>query len=257
MSIYQHFRPREKEFIDQVFSWIRYVDERYAPKLTDFLDPREQYIVESVVRYQKLCRVSFFGGAGKNERKRALLYPDYYEHDEEDFAIVLFEIIYPEKFVTLTHPQVLGSLVGSGVKREKFGDIIIRDERIQFFVAAEIADYIRLNIQRVGKVKVTLKQLPLAEALELKENWQEAVITASSLRLDTILSQAHHLSRQKAREWIQRGLVKVNWEVVEEPDFQLEEQDIISARRLGRLKIFQLLGQTKKEKVRLLVGKQK
>ena len=31
-----------------------YVDMRYSPKLTDFLDPREQFIVQSVVSYQNL-----------------------------------------------------------------------------------------------------------------------------------------------------------------------------------------------------------
>ncbi len=257
MSIYQHFRPREKGFIDQVFSWIRYVDMRYAPKLTDFLDPREQHIVQSVVRYQDLCNVSFFGGAEQNERRRAILYPNYLEVTEDDFSIALFEIIYPDNFVTIAHPQVLGSLLGSGVKRSKFGDIIIRDERIQFFVAKEIAEYIQLNVDRIGKTAVTLKQLPLVEALEAEESWQELVLSVSSLRLDAVLSGAHNLSRQKAREWIQRGLVKVNWEIVEEPDYQLEEHDVISARRLGRIKIFQLLGQTKKEKWRILVGKQK
>src|SRR5690606_878913 len=105
--------------------------------------------------------------------RRAILYPNYLEVTEDDFSIALFEIIYPDKFVTIAHPQVLGSLLGSGVKRSKFGDIIIRDERIQFFVAKEIAEYIQLNVDRIGKTAVTLKQLPLVEALEAEESWQE------------------------------------------------------------------------------------
>lgn len=257
MSIYQHFRPEEREFIDQVFSWIEYVDERYSPKLTDFLDPREQFIVQTVVNCQNLCRVSFWGGSEKNERKRALLYPDYFEPVPEDFQLQLFEIIYPEKFVTITHPQVLGSLLGTGLKRSKFGDIILRDKRVQVFVAQEVSEYIQLNFQRIGKNTVALKPLPLEEALELEEEWQEKMITVASLRLDAILSQAHNLSRQKASEWVKQGLVKVNWKIVEDPSYLLEEHDVISARRLGRLKILSLQGQTKKEKWRILIGKQK
>lgn len=41
MNIYQHFRPEEREFIDQVLNWKNIVENTYAPKLTDFLDPRE------------------------------------------------------------------------------------------------------------------------------------------------------------------------------------------------------------------------
>ena len=142
------------------------------------------------------------------------------------------------------------------VKRSKFGDIIIRDERIQFFVAKEIAEYIQLNVDRIGKTAVTLKQLPLVEALEAEESWQELVLGVSSLRLDAVLSGAHNLSRQKAREWIQRGLVKVNWENRRRADYQLEEHDVISARRLGRIKIFQLPDKRKRRNgVYLLANK--
>ena len=49
MSIYQHFRPEEREFIDQVLNWKEYVENNYAPKLTDFLDPREQQIVKMII----------------------------------------------------------------------------------------------------------------------------------------------------------------------------------------------------------------
>lgn len=96
MSIYQHFRQEEKEFIDQVLNWIDYVDKNYAGKLTDFLDPREQYIVQSIIGKERSCRVQFFGGAKQSERCRAFLHPDYYEPAEEDFQITLFEIIYPK-----------------------------------------------------------------------------------------------------------------------------------------------------------------
>jgi RNA-binding protein YlmH len=45
MNIYQHFRPEEREFIDQVLHWKDFVDSSYTSKLTDFLDPREQHIL--------------------------------------------------------------------------------------------------------------------------------------------------------------------------------------------------------------------
>ena len=43
-----------------------------------------------------------------------------------------------------------------GLKRDKFGDIMLQDERIQFFCAEEIADYVKLELQSIGKASVEL-----------------------------------------------------------------------------------------------------
>ena len=47
-AIMQHFRKDEQPFIETVIGWIREVENTYVPKLTDFLDPRERFIVESL-----------------------------------------------------------------------------------------------------------------------------------------------------------------------------------------------------------------
>ena len=49
MGIYQHFRTEEHPFIDQVISWKNNVEKMYQHRLTDFLDPREQQIVQSII----------------------------------------------------------------------------------------------------------------------------------------------------------------------------------------------------------------
>ena len=45
-----------------------------------------------------------------------------------------------------------------GLKRGKFGDILIKDERIQFFVSREINDYIRNNLESIGRATIQLKE---------------------------------------------------------------------------------------------------
>lgn len=251
MSIYQHFRPEEKEFIDQIMSWKNYVEMNYAPKLTDFLDPREQFIVQSIIGQNGEVNYQLFGGANSAERKRALIYPDYFQPEDEDFEIQLFEIKYPVKFVNLSHPQVLGSLMGIGLKREKFGDILIDGERIQFFVAKEIADYIRMNFHQVGKATIRLEDLPLSEAIKVNEQTEEKEFTVSSLRLDAVLSTASRLSREKTQKLIENGLVKVNFKIVESPSYLLDEGDLISAKRIGRMKLTSIGEQTRKNKWRI------
>lgn len=257
MNIYQHFRPEEKDFIDQVLNWRNFVETAYTPKITDFIDPREQHIMKLIIGEHSDVKCDFFGGSNASERKRALIMPDYGIANIENFQINLLEIDYPKKFVTIEHPQVLGSLMSLGLKRSKFGDILIADKRIQFFVCQDVTDYIMVQLQSIGKATVHLNKLMIESALSTNEVWEEDSITVSSLRLDTAISGIHHLSRQKSQLMIQQGLVKVNWTIIENPSFECQEGDMISVRGFGRVKILIIEGKTKKDKWRIIVGKQK
>ncbi|MGE8204159.1 RNA-binding protein [Heyndrickxia sp. NPDC080065] len=253
-NIYQHFRPEEKEFIDQVINWREFVEDSYAPKLTDFLDPRQIHIVQSIIGSEQNVKMGVFGGHADCERKRVLLYPEYFSPEKDDYQIVLFELKYPNKFVTITHRQVLGTLMSLGIKREKFGDIFIHQERIQLIIAKELQEYIKLELGQIGKTSVQLIEMPLDEVIHSGEMWHEIQTTVSSLRLDAVLSSVYHISRQKAQTLIQHGLVKVNWRTIEQTAFTCEEGDVISARGFGRSKILVIDGKTKKEKWRIHAG---
>lgn len=257
MTIYQHFRPEEKEFIDQVLNWKVDVENNYAPKLTDFLDPREQEVVKRIIGSNHDVCLKMFGGTDTSERQRAFIFPDYYQCEVADFQICLFEIDYPKKFVSIEHPQVLGSLMSLGLKRGKFGDIIFQEEQIQFFVSKDVEEYVKMQLDSIGRNTVSLRRLPLESAIQTKENWLEFSVTSSSLRLDTVISAVYNISRQKAQVYIQQGIVKVNWTLIENPAFECGEGDIISLRGLGRTKILSLEGKTKKDKWKITAGKQK
>ncbi|WAA13667.1 RNA-binding protein [Fervidibacillus halotolerans] len=243
--------------IDTVFNWCNYVETYYAPKLTDFLNPRQQFITKAVVGSNRGYHVSFFGGTEGCENKRALIYPDYFSPESDDFQISFFDISYPEKFVQLTHRQILGSLTGLGLKREKFGDIFISKGLARFFAAKEVGEYIRLNFHSVGKTQISIKELPLKEASPVQQEWLEMFVTASSLRLDGIIAKASKQSRQQVQRWISQGLVKVNWTLIDDPAFSVREDDLISVRGIGRLKIISVEGKTKRDKWRVTVGKLK
>lgn len=64
-----------------------------------------------------------------------------------------------------------------------------------------------------------------------------------------------NISRQKAQSLIAASKVKVNWTVRETTSFELQEGDILSARGYGRLKVIMTEGRTKKDKIRLQVGR--
>lgn len=256
MSIYQHFRPEEREFVTKIQEWRDDAENMYSPKLTDFLDPREQKIVQSIIGRRTSVNAEFFGGTENCERARALIYPDYFNPVHDDFQISLWEIEYPRKFITLEHRQVLGSLMSIGLRREKFGDILLEGGRVQFFAAKEVSAYINQTLAAIGRTSISLKELPLTDAIQVKENWLELQTTVSSLRLDAILAAVYNMSRQKVQNIIKHGVVKVNWKIVENPAFECGEGDILSVRGHGRAKVIALEGKTKKDKWRIIAGKQ-
>ncbi len=254
-EIFQHFRKEEQQFIEQVSGWLREVEDRYSPKLTDFLDPRQRFIVEAVVGSSDvlLMATGLFNDA---ERQRMLLYPSYYAPQLEDFNITVFELKYPSKFVSLRHPDILGSLMSLGLDRSKFGDIRIDQGRVQLAVMNEISAYMQSNFINAANVKVQLTEvLERTDLIEISEEWFEESYTVSSMRLDTVMSSVYNISRQKASALIHGGKVKVNWTLQEQPSFELHESDMISSRGYGRVRLIMIEGRTKKDKVRIQIGR--
>ncbi|MFC7372095.1 RNA-binding protein [Fictibacillus iocasae] len=254
MNIYQHYRPEEHAFIDKVNGWKLAVAEQYTVRLTDFLNPREQFILQQVIGNHPDVSLSFWGGSSYSERKRALIHPPFVPAENEDFSITCFEVNYPAKFVKLEHKDILGALMNLGVKREKYGDIVISGETIQLSAASEIAGYLRLSFEKAGRASVTLNELEPGMFLGAREEYTEKNGTVSSLRLDAVMSEMYSISRSKASALIAGGKVKVNWRQVENTSFELEGGDYVSVRGYGRSKLFSIDGQTKKDKQRIRYG---
>lgn len=253
-NIYQHFRKSEESFIDLVYDWTETVENQYAPYLTEFLDPRQAFILETIIRQNDDLSYRFYGGYEDAERKRCLLYPSYFESTEEDFKVDAFEINYPVKFAQLSHGKILGTLLSTGLKREYFGDIITDGTRWQFFLAEEIQNYVRQQLTKIGSVGVRLEERNYMDIILPKDTWTFEHTTVSSLRLDTVISAVFNISRQRSKELIEQKKVKVNWTENDRPDFELELLDILSIRKFGRIQIRNIEGRTKKAKLRLEIG---
>ncbi|SET30705.1 RNA-binding protein YlmH, contains S4-like domain [Oceanobacillus limi] len=252
MDIYQHFRKDEHDFIDQVLSWKEEVERSYQRKITDFLDPREQQIVEMIIgTSNEDVIVKQFGGGSYSERKRVIIAPYYEEIEKDDFQLCLLQASYPEKFIRLSHRDVMGAFLSLGMKRKKLGDIVVKDGIIQLITSADIALYVSTNLTSIKKASLQLEEIPLDSLTENKPDWKETEQTVSSLRLDNVLKEIYNISRKVAQEFIQKKYVKVNYKLVEDGKFILQEDDLISLRGKGRSKLLKVNGYTKKEKIRI------
>ncbi|MDN6398124.1 MAG: RNA-binding protein [Alkalibacterium gilvum] len=250
-DIYQHFREEEKFFIDQVADWLQKVEFQYSPYLTPFLNPREQYIVESMIGQHSDVKIEAFGGYEAAERKRLFLSPSYFEPSQDDFEIKIVEIRYPKKFAELSHGKILGTIMGAGIKRELIGDIISDGEEWQFFVDESILAYLYSSLTKIDNISVKLKEVPYTDIIIPKDSWEEKAVIVSSLRLDVVLANVFHVSRQKSKELIASNKVKINWRESLRPDVALGIHDVISIRQYGRIRLEAIEGKTKKEKIRL------
>lgn len=253
-NVYQHFRKSEAVFIDEAAELLERVESQYAPLLTDFLDPRQSFILETLIRQNSELSYLFYGGYEAAERKRCLVFPDYYQANTDDFSLSLYEIVYPIKFATLSHGKILGSLLSTGLKRAYFGDILSDGTRWQVFLATEIENYVVQQVEKIGKVGVRLEKREYTQLIIPKDTWEFEHTTTSSLRLDAIISSVYNISRQRSKELVEQGKVKVNWTENLRPDFELELLDIISIRGFGRIQLKNIEGKTKKEKYRLEIG---
>ena len=254
-TIMQHYRKDEQPFIETVIGWIREVENTYAPKLTDFLDPRQRYIVESLTNETDLV-VGAYGAFPEAERMRVLLFPDYYVPESQDYGVTVFNVNYASKFVTLGHKDVLGSLMSLGLDRSKFGDIPMADMDVQFAVTAELEDYVKSNFTAIGKAKVSVSEVTdVEDFIVTHDTWIESLQVVSSMRLDAVVAALLNISRQKAVTLVQGEKVRVNWTIQNQPTFELYELDMLSIRGAGRFKVITIEGRTRKDRIRLLTGK--
>lgn len=251
--LYQHFSISDKDFIDQSLDLISRVEERYVFQVTRFLDPHKARILETLANR---AGIQFFSSLEivQTELVKVILAPDYYVLDEADFDMVLLEIQYPNKFYTLRHGQIMGTLLNQlGIERSTFGDILLDSTKAQIFVERKFSTFFMDHVTKIAKVPVTLKQVPFSDRLEVQTQVRTRDILVSSLRLDKIISCVLKISRSDATRLIHSKKVKVNYDSVEQVDFHLNLQDLVSVRGFGRFKIVQENGLSKNDKHKLTV----
>ena len=214
--------------------------------LSKFLSPDEQALLNKIKN-----KISFPENC---ERKRVIIGD---ENINIDKYISVLKIEYNKKFGEINHRDVLGALIGLGIKRECIGDILI-DNNIYVYVIKEMENYIINNLSSIGRVNVDVCISSFDEIKDINiETYIEDTIIVSSYRLDTIISERCCLSREKAKQYIILKNVKINGVINCNPDYIVKIDDLISIHKYGRLIIKEEVNKTKKDKYVLRVIKTK
>jgi RNA-binding protein YlmH len=255
MSIYEHFRKEEQPFIERAIDWLDQVENRHQRRLTDFLDPRQVYILNILKSKYPSVVLATSGGFLGAERCRVVLCQEYTTIDDMDFGLSAFQITGSSTaFDGLEHKDFLGALLSCGLKRDKFGDILLRPGFAQIVVAKEVASYVQLQLNQVHRTSVSLQEISLESLIAVDTQWKPSTITVPSTRADVVVGEVFHLSRSKVLLPIRAGHLKINWMVVDSPAFPIKAGDIVSLRGYGRFKVSSEEGQTRKGNTRLEIG---
>jgi RNA-binding protein YlmH len=143
--------------------------------------------------------------------------------------------------------------MGAGIGRETVGDICVGTDSCDFFVTAEIAPYILQNFISAGRTRLHLSQIPLAEASIPEPEVKEIRDTLASLRLDSVISSGFRIGRSLAAQYVAAGKAAIDGLPCEKPDKSVGEGAKISVRGLGKIKLSQINGRTKKDRISVVI----
>lgn len=230
------------EFSDRVLGYLE--NPLNTTIKTKFLSLTEQAMIKNTLKNKVFFK--FYGGYETSELKRAIIYKD------SNPQITCFKIIYNKKYLSLSHQNILGTLLSLSITKDSIGDILVHED--VFFICSELKDFILLEFTKINNVSIELLEMDgsnFSRTIELDMD----SFTVSSLRLDSIISKITRQSRNIASEMILNDLIKVNHVVLNKATKYLKEEDIISIRKYGRFIIKDTKKTSKKGKIVVKYGK--
>ncbi|CRH91939.1 photosystem II S4 domain protein [Chlamydia trachomatis] len=253
-KLLQHFASGEKGFVEKIIDLCYQVEETYSYRLTSFCNPKQEEIVHSIAAYFQLQAFSSRDFV-ETEFSRIILAPTYYELDSQDYDIMALEILYPKKFHSISHSQVLGILLNQlGMKRQFLGDILIDDTQALVFIDRKFGLLAQSQIAKIGKAPIKWQELDWRELrLASPEEGKRQEVLLSSLRLDKFVALAFRLSRGNAVKLISNNQVKVDYVETNQVAKSIELGQLISVRGFGRVRFKEMLGFSKQGKYKIVI----
>ena len=219
--------------------------------LTDFLSPPVMFEVQKIFRKLTDIELLPWGGYPQAERQRLGISRSEIPLDSSQIELAVLDIAGNFLFDTATHRDFLGSILGTGIVREKVGDIIVLGERgAQVIVVPEMVEFLTTSLTQVRSVAVKTRQIDFADLKIRPPKKKEMTTVEASMRLDAIASAGFGMSRSKMANAISAGDVRINWKDITQASYNVKAGDLISVRGKGRLEIGEV-SVTKKQRYRI------
>ncbi len=242
--------PEERVVLARALDQMERAEKRSLAGTTQFLSPSHRASLEILLDHCGHPRHLFSGGYEEAERTVCVFLPDWQEAEEwepsESLAAVRADY---SPTAELTHRDLLGGLMGTGLVREKIGDILVREGSAQIVTLRETLPILLSQFVRAGRYPLTVQEIPLTELTPLPGKKVLIRDTVPSLRLDAVLSAGFSLARGKASALISAGRVSVNHRECTRGDRLLAEGDILTCRGLGRCALKTIGGTSRKGRI--------
>mmetsp|Transcript_12633 Transcript_12633/g.16432 ORF Transcript_12633/g.16432 Transcript_12633/m.16432 type:complete len:339 (+) Transcript_12633:56-1072(+) len=251
----------DKDLAKRVVEQAERAIQSWSVEATDFLRPPEYTALEKIMEPLVDVQAKSLGGYEQAERKRM-----FFCRGKEDMEVD-FEGEYQAEFMKAIniqgnflfdpadHRDFLGSILGTGISREKVGDILVTGERgAQAVVCPEIADFLCMKLSKVRSTTVTCSQIPFEQLSVAPPRKKQVQSVEASLRIDAVVSAGMGMSRSKMADLIKSGNVLINWKDVSSSKKEVKEGDVVTIRGKGRVEILEI-SKTAKGRFRIMMNK--
>ena len=247
----------ERVLLARVLDKLEQAQSRGIPAHTPFFSASEAAAVEGLLAAWGHPRYLFWGGYDQAERRICAFLPNWQEGEDlmadPEGPLAAVEGSFPVH-ASLGHRDILGSLMGLGLTREKLGDILLPEEgRCQVVALRGALPILLSQWQEAGRWKLTVREIPL-DALEDRPAQVKTIRdTVATPRLDAVLAAGLSLSRSKAAGYISAGKVALNHLECLKGDKLVEEGDVLTCRGLGKCVVKEVPGQSRKGRTMLVL----
>ena len=244
-------KVESKEEIAKIIDKAEKAIKTWEVVVSDFYSPLVLAQVKEI--FTPLTEVNFltWGAYPQAERQRVAIHREEIPADESQVPLAALDIAGNFLFDTATHRDFLGSILGTGIVREKVGDIIVLGERgAQVIVTEEMVDFLETSLVQVRSVPVKTRRIELSDLKIRPPKKKEMTTVEASLRLDAVASFGFGMSRSKMADAVSNGDIRINWKEITQPSRNVKDGDLISFRGKGRLEVGEIQI-TKKERYRI------
>jgi len=254
-------KNEEELLISKVQDKIQFAKSKNKVTYTDFLNIIEKSEIEKFLNMQIFKNYFFFGGNDNSERGVFIFYPEKINEEmarknlDDIFSIIKIENSKEENY---EHRIYLSALMKLGIKREKIGDIVVRDEGADIVIFKENAVYIENGLKQLTRLRNSEIDVFELDKLENKPvEFEEFSIIVSALRLDCLVSELAKCSRSNSEEYIELGKVFINGIQEMKTSKKINFGDIITIRGKGKFIFDEIIKETSKNRLVLKIRKYK
>jgi RNA-binding protein YlmH len=216
---------------------------------TAFLTEAEQAILRPLTARRE--DAVWYGGYPGAERVMLGVFP-HGAADMSAFPILPITLHLPKQ-ASVTHRDILGSLMALLISRDSIGDILVEPHRALVFMTHAAGQLALSELERIGSAGVVCEAGADLSSLPVQQ-YTSREATVSALRLDAVVAAIAQKSRTTAAAMVSAGLVAKNGLVLTEQSARVESGDKISIRGYGKALVCDK-GRSKKGRIRIEIRK--